>query len=81
MKGIEKLNGGRYVPRNRQLRFDYGGKTYIARYDHHAGGNPRGGIQIVEVLPGRGSPLGQVARTITDLDEAEAFYNNPSQGL
>ena len=58
--GIEKLTGSRYIPRNRQLRFEYDGKAYKAKFNHHAGGAQRGGIDIVEILPGRGSPEGTI---------------------
>src|SRR6266700_1618613 len=47
--GIEKLAGGRYVPRSRQLHFDYNSKSYKATFNHNAGGSRRGGIDIVEI--------------------------------
>jgi len=59
--------------RSRQLTFEYRDRRFKARYDHHAG--PRGGIEIVEVLPGRGAPEGEVAVTITSLTEAEDVYH------
>ena len=74
--GIERLDDHRYVPRNRQLRFEYRGRSYKARFNHRIGS--RGGIQIVEILPGRGSPEGQVVRSITNLEEAADFYDDPS---
>jgi hypothetical protein len=75
--GIEKLAGSRYVPRSRQLRFDYNGKSYKAKFNHHAG--PRGGIDIVEIVAGRGSPEGQTVHSVTNLQEAAAFYDNPAR--
>jgi len=74
--GIEKLDGHRYVPRNRQLRFEYRGRSFKARFNHKAGS--RGGIEIVEILPGRGAPEGKLMRSITNLDEAADFYDDPS---
>jgi hypothetical protein len=74
---IEKLTGHRYVPRNRQLRFEYDGRSFKARYSHTAGS--RGGIEIVEIVDGRGSPEGQAICAITNLEEAAAFYDNPAQ--
>jgi len=82
--GIKELDDDAYIPRDRQLRFTYNGRSFKGRFNHHAGagsGSLRGGIEIVEVLPGRGSPEGQVARSITNLDEAAAFYDNPRRGL
>jgi hypothetical protein len=81
VKGIEKLNGNLYIPRDRQLRFDYKGRTFKAKFNHRAGGSQRGGIEIVEILPGRGSPEGKAVRSITNLDEAAAFYDSPNKGL
>jgi len=52
--GIEKLTGSRYVPRSRQLRFEYDGRCFKAKFNHSAGA--RGGIEIVEIEDGRGSP-------------------------
>lgn len=62
------------VPRVRQLNFTYRGATFKARYNHKAGGRPGGGIEIVHVLPGRGSPEGRPVATMTTLEEAEDFY-------
>ncbi len=73
--GIEKLTGHRYVPRNRQLRFEYGGRSFKAKFNHRAGA--RGGIDIVEIVDGRGSPEGQTLCSITNLEEAATFYNDP----
>ncbi len=77
--GIEKIASARYVPRERQLRFDRNGKSYKAKFNHNAGGSRRGGIDIVEILPGRGAPEGATVHTITSLQDAAAFYDNPAQ--
>jgi hypothetical protein len=77
--GIEKLTGSHYVPRTRQLRFDHKGKSYKATFNHNAGGSRRGGIDIVEVLPGKGSPEGKTVHSITNLQEAADFYDNPAR--
>lgn len=81
VKGIEKLKVNPYIPRDRQLRFDYNGRTFKAKFNHNAGGSRRGGIEIIEILPGRGSPEGKISRSITNLDEAAAFYDHPNKGL
>jgi|SRR5882724_7359740 len=73
--GIQEVAGQQWkVPRSRQLEFEIGGRTFKAKYDHHAG--PRGGISIIEVLPGRGSPEGDTVVTIRNLREAGAFYDD-----
>jgi hypothetical protein len=73
LKAIERVaNGTLRGSRTRQLVFRYRGRRFKARYSHHAG--PRGGIQIVQVLRGRGAPEGDVAVTVTTLDEAEQVY-------
>jgi hypothetical protein len=75
LKGVENLPGSRLQrSRERQVRFDYANRRFKARYNHAAG--KRGGIEIVEVLPGRGQPEGEVAVQITNLNEAEAAYHN-----
>jgi hypothetical protein len=56
--GIEKVASARYVPRARQLRFDYNHQTYKTTFNHHAGGSQRGGIDIIEILPSIGWPEG-----------------------
>lgn len=80
MLGVEKVAAQDWqVPRSRQLEFNVGGLTFKAKYDHHAGA--RGGISIIEVLPGRGSPEGDTVVTITNLDEAGAFYDDAEQAF
>jgi len=75
--GIEKLIGHRYVPHSRQLRFDYAGRSFRAKYNHKAG--PRGGIDIVEILAGRGPAEGLTICSITNLEEAASFYEDPAR--
>jgi len=72
--GIGRAVGKNWqIPRSRQLRFKFAGRQFKAKYNHKAG--PRGGIEIVEELAGRGSPEGETVATITNLSEAEDFYN------
>jgi len=79
--GIEKIATRNWIPQDRQLRFDYGGRSFKARFNHKAGGKLRGGIDIVEVLPGRGAPEGKTVKSITSLKDAEKFYKSPSSKL
>ena len=73
--GLEKL-GVEWRPyRARQLIFEREGKRYKARYRHQI--KPRGGIEFVEVAAERGMPDVRVARTITSLEDAAAFYDRP----
>ncbi len=73
--GIEKISGQSWkVPRVRQLCFKHAGRSFKARYNHKVG--KKGGIEIVQVLPGAGAPEGSVFYTIADLKSAEEFYNN-----
>jgi hypothetical protein len=73
VKAIEGLPGVSFSRRHvRQLGFNYKGRTFKARYSHVVGA--RGGIEIVEVLPGQGAPEGKVAATISSLADAEKVY-------
>jgi hypothetical protein len=75
IKAVERLPGVSFSRRHaRQLGFDYRGRTFKARYNHQAGA--RGGIEIVEVLPGRGAPEGDVAASIVSLSDAEVIYTS-----
>jgi len=60
--------------RVRQLEFEYRDHTFRVAYGHKVG--PRGGIDIVEILPGRGEPLGEAVVKITTLMQAEEVYNS-----
>jgi hypothetical protein len=77
--GIEKLTGRRYIPRTRQLRFDYDGGSFKAKFNHKAGS--RGGVDIVEIVDGRGSPEGRTVVSITNLEQAGSFYDQPQRGF
>jgi hypothetical protein len=80
--GIEKLKGQKYIPRSRQLRFDYSGRSFKAKFNHRAGsrgGISRGGIDIIEIVAGRGAPEGATICSITNLAEAAAFYDDPGK--
>jgi hypothetical protein len=70
--GIERLGVQARVPRTRQLVFRYKNRAFKMKYNHKAG--PRGGIDLIEVLPGRGMPEGPTVRSIRSLSEAERFY-------
>ncbi len=73
LKGIEGVAGASLdYRRTRQVSFRYKRRTFKAKYNHHAG--LRGGIDIVEVLPGRGAPEGELAVRIRNLGEAEDVY-------
>lgn len=78
--GVERVAGQEWaVPRSRQLEFRLNGRRFKAKYNHRTGA--RGGIELVEVLPGRGSPEGRTVVTITSLTEAEAFYTGSERVL
>jgi hypothetical protein len=80
LKGIERIAGGTLARnRTRQISFEYRNRRFKARYSHQVGG--RGGLEIVEVLPGRGAPEGEVVVRIANLDEAEAIYDALGQRL
>jgi hypothetical protein len=70
--GIEHLGAKARIPRTRQLVFAYKDRSFKLKYNHKAG--PRGGIDVVEVLQGRGMPEGSTMRSIRSLSEAERFY-------
>jgi hypothetical protein len=75
IKAVERLPYVSFsLRRARQLGFDYGGRTFKARYNHTAGA--RGGIDIVEVLPGRGAPEGKVVVSVVSLSDAERVYTS-----
>lgn len=75
LKAVENLPGAELRQmRTRQVAFDYKGRRFKVRYNHQAA--RRGGIEFVEVLPGRGQPEGDVAVQVTSLDEAESAYRD-----
>src|SRR5687767_10727471 len=70
LKAIERLPAqevGRF--HSRQLAFTYRGRRFKVRYNHRI--KPRGGIEFLELLPGRGAPNGKTAFTVSSLAEAE----------
>ncbi len=73
--GIKKLTVNYRILHTRQLRFDYAGRSFKAKFNHEAG--PRGGIDIVEIVPGKRSPEGAIICSITNLEEAANFYDAP----
>jgi hypothetical protein len=73
--GIDKIKDNWYGSNSRQLIFEKDGQKYKVRYNH--GIKPNGGIEIVEVTSGRGSPDGAVVLQIASLYESARFYDNP----
>jgi hypothetical protein len=72
--GIQRVAGNDWkIPRNRQLSFEFQGRSFKAKFNHRRG--TRGGIDVLEILPGRGSPEGKTVTTVASLREAEDFYN------
>lgn len=73
IKAVEKIAGPSLRQnRQRQIMFDYRRRHFKAKYNHQTG--PRGGIEIVEVLPGRGSPEGKTVIQVKNLADAEICY-------
>lgn len=73
--GIERVKSRWWIPRSRQLFFEAKGYRYKAKYNHTLG--RRGGIEIVQIGDGRGTPeLGPVM-SIRNLDEAAKFFAKP----
>lgn len=73
IKAVERIAGNTLRQnRQRQIMFDYKERQFKAKYNHKAG--PRGGIEIVEVLPGRGAPEGKTVIQARNLTEAEECY-------
>ena len=82
VKGIERVVGQSFqLRRSRQIGFDYHGRRFKVRYIHRSRGCPRGGVQIVEVLPGRGEPQGEIVVEIGSLSDAERVYHSLGQQL
>lgn len=73
LKGIQRAGAENVTfHRARQLTFKYRGQMFKARYNHKI--RSRGGIEIVQVLPGRGSPDGSIVLQVGNLREAEDAY-------
>jgi hypothetical protein len=75
LPGVENLR----LSRARQVTFDYRGRHFKARYSH--GIRPRGGIEFVEVLPGRGRPEGDTVLRVASLASAEVVYSELKTAL
>jgi len=73
--GIDKIKDNWHGSNSRQLIFEKDGQRYKVRYNH--GVKPNGGIEIVEVASGRGSPDGTVMVQIASLYDAARFYEDP----
>jgi hypothetical protein len=75
VKAVEGVVGSSFSRhRSRQLVFDYKSRHFKVRYHHGAG--TRGGVDIVEVLPGRGTPDGGVVVSMANLSDAEDVYKS-----
>ena len=72
LKGIERAGASVTINRERQLVLMHKGHRYKIRYRHDI--PPRGGIEMLRVLPGRGSPDGEVLLRIASLQDAEDAY-------
>ena len=82
IKGVERVVGANFQRRrSRQIGFSYHERQFKVRYVHRTKGCPRGGIQIVEVLPGRGAPEGNLVVEIGSLADAERVYHKLGQEL
>jgi hypothetical protein len=82
VKGIERVVGANFERRrSRQMGFTYHGRQFKVRYVHRTRACPRGGVQIVEVLPGRGAPQGDIVVEIGSLADAERVYQTLRQEL
>lgn len=80
IKAVEKIAGSTLrLNRQRQIMFDYNDRQFKAKYNHKAG--PRGGIEIIEVLRGRGAPEGNTVLQVTNLADAEDCYLNIKKRL
>ena len=82
VKGIERVIGPNFERRrSRQIGFEYHERQFKVKYVHRTKACPRGGVQIVEVLPGRGAPEGKVVVEIGSLADAERVYKTLGQEL
>ena len=80
VKALERVPGLVFRQRrSRQIGFEYKGREFKVRYSHRIRpprGIYRGGVEILEVLPGRGAPEGGTAVTIATLADAEEVYRS-----
>ncbi|HEY2961399.1 MAG TPA: hypothetical protein VGJ37_03235 [Pyrinomonadaceae bacterium] len=73
VKGVDKVASGTLRREQKwQIMFDYKERQFKVKYNHKTGS--RGGLDIVEVLPGRGAPEGGMVVQVTNLSEAEDCY-------
>jgi hypothetical protein len=72
LTAIERAGATARINRQRQLVFERDGHRYKVRYRHDI--RPRGGIEILKVLPGRGAPDGEILLRIASLGNAEDAY-------
>jgi hypothetical protein len=80
LTAIAEVAGG-HMSRNRsrQVMFEYRGHRFKARFNHKAG--LAGGIDILEVRPGRGMPNGAHAVSVTSLAQAAEVSSNLKEHL
>ena len=74
--GVDRVKDQWSRSHSRQLVFEAGSKRYKVKYDHAI--KPRGGIAIVEIAKAQGSPEIGVVRSISSLQEAADFYDDPT---
>jgi hypothetical protein len=79
LAGIARVSDGFERSRTRQIGFRYRGKRFKVRFKHDAG--PRGGIEIVRVLPLQGLPELGVVASVSSLSGAEELYHNLKEKL
>lgn len=75
--GVEEVKDKWWLSHTRQLCFEVGSKRYKARYKHDLGRGRRGGIEFVQVAKSQGQPEIRIAKQISDLSEAAAFFRRP----
>jgi hypothetical protein len=73
--GLAKVRGVRMnLRRSRQLEFSYKNRKFKVKFNHAV--SKRGGIDVVEILPGRGEPEGNKVLEIKTLSDAENAYHS-----
>jgi hypothetical protein len=72
LTGIVRTGATVRINRKRQVVFEHHGHRYKVRYQHTI--RPRGGLEVIQVLPGRGAPDGDVLLRIASLQDAEDAY-------
>ena len=76
IKAVENVAGGTLrLEQKRQIMFGYKDHQFKVKYNHKVGsGFSRGGLEIVEVLAGKGAPEGETLLQVKNLAEAEDCY-------